>query len=135
MNRNNLYRKFENTFNREFIDEIIEKFIFTKNQLFEDRNLESVIDRYLSFESEKIRNQRRINDTQNEINRLRNGQKELLNYSVIKLRKENKLVSWLKNLDVRILYKLNNLLDIRNEFELVDNFKFNESKKERGIRM
>jgi hypothetical protein len=135
MNRNNLYRKFENTFNREFIDEVIEKFIFTKNQLFEDRNLESVIDRYLSFESEKIRNQKRINDTQNEINRLRNGQKELLNYSVIKLRKENKLVSWLKNLDVRILYKLNNLLDIRNEFELVDNFKFNESKKERGIRM
>ena len=135
MNRNNLYRKFENTFNREFIDEISEIFIFTKKQLFEDRNLESVIDRYLSFESEKIRNQKIINNTQSEINRLNHNQKELLNYSVIKLRKENKLISWLKNLDVRILYKMNSLLDIRNEFELVDNFKFNESKKERGIRM
>lgn len=133
MNINNLYLKFEKSLGREKIDSVVNQFNYIKNQLFEDRNMELVIGSYLELELHKIKKQQQINNLNSDLLEFESRKKELLNYSINILRKENRLINWLSNLDMETVSKLNNILDIQNEFHKVDMMKFNEIKKKRGM--
>ena len=133
MNVNNLYLKFEKTLGRKKIDDIVNQFTLIKNQLFEDRNIELVIGGYLELEVFIIKKQQEMNRIRNEMLDFEMRKKELLNYSVIRLRKENRLVNWLSNLEISVISQLNTILDIQEEYNKVDMMKFHESKSKRGI--
>ena len=67
-----------------------------------------------------------------EIQSLNQKKEEIINYSSNKLRYENKLISWLKNLNMSDISKLNSLININSEFNEVDRIKFEEQKRNRG---
>ena len=50
------------------------------------------------------------------------------NHSVNQLRKENRLLGWLDNLPTKELNDLKELVDIRLEFQQIDNKRFREKK-------
>lgn len=51
MNINNIYQKWEDKFSRSYIDEIYQNFQFIGNKLFEDRNLEDVLNTFFHYEN------------------------------------------------------------------------------------
>ena len=51
MNVNNIYRKWEGKLSRDYINDIYQKFEFIGNKLFEDRNLEDVLNTFFHYET------------------------------------------------------------------------------------
>ena len=132
MNRNNILIKWENSFKREYILEVISNFEYIRNILFDDRNIEDVINSYLLYEDLKNKKLEVINNFKSELNNIDRKKDDLINYSVNKLRYERKLKDWLKNINLNELYKLKNIVDIGREFNEVDKYKFEEEKLNRG---
>lgn len=132
MNRNNIIIKWENQFKREYIIEVISNFEYVRNVLFDDRNLEDVINSYLLYEDLKNKKLEMINNLKSELNTIDRKKNDLSNYSVNKLRYQSKLKNWLKNMNINEVYKLKNIVDIGREFNEVDRYKFEEEKSNRG---
>ena len=132
MNINNIYQKWEDKFNREYIDDIYQKFQFIGNKLFEDRNLEDVLNTFLHYENLVRMKHQQIKSLNEEIGVIQRKKGDLMNYSSDKLRYEKKLTNWLKNLPMSDISKLNSLININSEFNEVDRLKFEESKRNRG---
>ena len=132
MNRHNILIKWENSFKREYILEVISNFEYIRNILFDDRNIEDVINSYLLYEDLKNKKIEVINNFKSELNNIDMKKDDLINYSVNKLRYDNRLKEWLKNVNVNELYKLKNIVNISNEFNEIDKFKFEEEKLNRG---
>ena len=132
MNRHNILIKWENSFKREYILEVISNFEYIRNILFDDRNIEDVINSYLLYEDLKNKKIEVINNFKSELNNIDMKKDDLINYSVNKLRYDNRLKEWLKNVNINELYKLKNIVNISNEFNEVDKFKFEEEKLNRG---
>ena len=132
MNINNTYHKWENKFGREYINHIYKNLEFIGSTLFEDRNLEDVLDTFFHYENLIREKQNHLNSINEEIQSLNQKKEEIINYSSNKLRYENKLISWLKNLNMSDISKLNSLININSEFNEVDRIKFEEQKRNRG---
>ena len=132
MNINNIYQKWEDKFNRQYIDDIYQKFQFIGNKLFEDRNLEDVLNTFLHYENLVRMKHQQIKSLNEEIGVIQRKKGDLMNYSSDKLRYEKKLTNWLKNLPMSDISKLNSLININSEFNEVDRLKFEESKRNRG---
>lgn len=132
MNINNTYHKWENKFGREYINHIYKNLEFIGSKLFEDRNLEDVLDTFFHYENLIREKQNHLNSIDEEIKSLNQKKEEIINYSSNKLRHENKLISWLKNLNMSDVSKLNSLININSEFNEVDRIKFEEQKRNRG---
>ena len=132
MNINNIYQKWEDKINRSYIDEIYQNFQFIGNKLFEDRNLEDVLNTFLHYENLVRMKHQQIKSLNEEIGVIQRKKGDLMNYSSDKLRYEKKLTNWLKNLSMVDISKLNSLINIKSEFNEVDRLKFEEMKRNRG---
>ena len=115
-----------------YIKEIINDFDLIEKEFYEDRNKENVLNVY--FEYEKIIRDKylEIKKLNEDVNVLKRHKYDIKNYVINKLRNENKLVDFLKNKDRLILGRLKNVVDINNEYNIVDRIKFEEEKKIRG---
>ena len=115
-----------------YIKEIINDFDLIEKEFYEDRNKENVLNVY--FEYEKIIRDKHleIKKLNEDVNVLKRHKYDIKNYVVNKLRNENKLVDFLKNKDRLTLGRLKNVVDINNEYNIVDRIKFEEEKKIRG---
>lgn len=132
MNINNVYQKWEDKFNRDYIDKIYQNFQFIGNKLFEDRNLEDVLNTFFHYENLVRMKHQQIKSLNEEIGLIQRKKGDLMNYSSDKLRYEKKLTNWLKNLPMSDISKLNSLININSEFNEVDRLKFEEMKRNRG---
>lgn len=132
MNRNNVVRVFENFINKNYILSVIEKFLRVRELIFYRGDLEKIVENYLNFDKCIIENKKQIQKLNDEMNYYEKLKFELLNRTVIDLRRENKLVNWLDNLNMEELNELKNIVSIENEFKKIDNYRFNKSKSERG---
>ena len=115
-----------------YIKEIINDFDLIEKEFYEDRNKENVLNVY--FEYEKIIRDKHleIKKLNEDVNVLKRHKYDIKNYVINKLRNENKLVDFLKNNDRLILGRLKNVVDINNEYNIVDRIKFEEEKNVRG---
>ena len=115
-----------------YIKEIINDFDLIEKEFYEDRNKENVLNVY--FEYEKIIRDKHleIKKLNEDVNVLKRHKYDIKNYVVNKLRNENKLVDFLKNKDRLTLGRLKNVVDINNEYNIVDRIKFEEEKNVRG---
>lgn len=115
-----------------YIKEIINDFDLIEKEFYEDRNKENVLNVY--FEYEKIIRDKHleIKKLNEDVNVLKRHKYDIKNYVINKLRNENKLVDFLKNKDRLILGRLKNVVDINNEYNIVDRIKFEEEKNVRG---
>lgn len=132
MDKGNIYKKYEDIIRRDYIGEVIKRFERVRELLFYKGNLNDVVDGYLNYD-------RMINDINTQIKRMNNEKKiiedrkfELLNRSVLELRKEGKLIDWLDRLEINELRELKNIVKIDYEYKLVDDKKLNELKMIRG---
>lgn len=115
-----------------YIKEIINDFDLIEKEFYEDRNKENVLNVY--FEYEKIIRDKHleIKKLNEDVNVLKRHKYDIKNYVINKLRNENKLVDFLKNKDRLTLGRLKNVVDINNEYNIVDRIKFEEEKNVRG---
>ena len=132
MDKGNIYKKYEDIIRRDYIGEVIKRFERVRELLFYKGNLNDVVDGYLNYD-------RMINDINSQIKRMNDEKRiieerkfELLNRSVLELRKEGKLIDWLDRLEINELRELKNIVKIDYEYKVVDDKKLNELKMIRG---
>jgi hypothetical protein len=129
---NELIIKWSDKLGLEYVKNIIADFDFMEIEFYEDRNKKEVIDVFLMYEYDNRIRRKRIEEINNEIIKFDNMKSSIKNYIIDKLRNENKLVNFLKNKDRRVLGKINSICDINKEYNIVDNIKFEEEKRNRG---
>ena len=129
---NELIIKWSDKLGLEYVKSIISDFDFLEIEFYEDRNKKEVIDVFLMYEYDNRIRRKRIDEINNEIIKFDNMKIGIKNYIIDKLRNENKLVNFLKNKDRRVLGKINSICDINKEYNIVDNIKFEEEKRNRG---
>tara|TARA_Y100000385_G_C13084974_1_gene635976 strand:- start:1643 stop:2062 length:420 start_codon:yes stop_codon:yes gene_type:complete len=129
---NELIIKWSDKLGLEYVKNIIADFDFMEIEFYEDRNKKEVIDVFLMYEYDNRIRRKRIEEINNEIIKFDNMKSSIKNYIIDKLRNENKLVNFLKNKDRRVLGKINSICDINKEYNIVDNMKFEEEKRNRG---
>lgn len=129
---NELIIKWSDKLGLEYVKSIISDFDFLEIEFYEDRNKKEVIDVFLMYEYDNRIRRKRIEEINNEIIKFDNMKIGIKNYIIDKLRNENKLVNFLKNKDRRVLGKINSICDINKEYNIVDNIKFEEEKRNRG---
>ena len=132
MDKGNLIRKYESIIKRDYIVEIIRRFERVRELLFYKGELDKVVDGYLNYDRLINDYQKQIIQFNRDIKKLESLKFELLNKSVIELRKEGKLIEWLNNLNDNELNEIKNIVDVEGEFRKIDDYRFNESKKNRG---
>ena len=115
-----------------YIKEIINDFDLIEKEFYEDRNKENVLNVYFEYEKVIRDKHLEIKKLNEDVNVLKRHKYDIKNYVINKLRNENKLVDFLKNKDRLILGRLKNVVDINNEYNIVDRIKFEEEKKIRG---
>ena len=128
----NLVRKYGSIIRRDYIEDVVKKFERVRSIIFYNGDIEQIVDSYLHYD-------RLINDFNNNISKLKNDiekckkmKYEILNKSVLKLRSEGKLLEWLNELNDKDLNEIKGIVDIESEFKRIDDFRFNESKKNRS---
>lgn len=129
---NRLIIKWSDKLGLDYVKNIISEFDFMEREFFEDRNKEEVIDVYLMYEYNNRNRRRSIEEINNEIIKFDNMKNNIKNYIIDKLRNEGKLLNFLKNKDRKILGKINSVVDIKREYNIVDSLKFEEEKRNRG---
>lgn len=132
MEKGNLIRKYEGLFERNYINEVIKKFEKIRELLFYKEDLNKTIDQYLNYDKIVCEFNTSIKNLLGDIRKVENLKFELLNKSIIELRREGKLFDWLNNLNNNELMELKNIVNIDIEWRELDNYRFNESKKNRG---
>ena len=129
---NRLIIKWSDKLGLDYVKNIISEFDFMEREFFEDRNKEEVIDVYLMYEYNNRNRRRSLEEINNEIIKFDNMKNNIKNYIIDKLRNEGKLLNFLKNKDRKILGKINSVVDIKREYNIVDSLKFEEEKRNRG---
>ena len=115
-----------------YIKEIINDFDLIEKEFYEDRNKENVLNVYFEYEKVIRDKHLEIKKLNEDVNVLKRHKYDIKNYVINKLRNENKLVDFLKNKDRLTLGRLKNVVDINNEYNIVDRIKFEEEKNVRG---
>ena len=129
---NRVYIKWMDKLGESYVKKIISDFDFMEVEFYEDRNKEEVVDVYLMYEWENRNRRKSIENISNEIVKYERMKDDIKNYIIDKLRDEGKLVNFLKNKNRSVLGKINSVCDIKREYNIVDNLKFEEEKKNRG---
>ena len=129
--KGNLIRKYGGILRKEYIELVVDNFYKVKNYLFLKGDVEQLCDSYLHYD--KV-----INDLNNNISKMKREivkieglKKDIINKSVIELRNEGGLLNWLREMNFDELKIIKNILDIEREFEVVDNERFIEAKRNR----
>ena len=130
--KGNIYKKFEDTIGRNNIDNTFKDFETIKQMLYLEGNIEDLVMEYCNYQNHIIQLHKSIKEIQTNINQLTSKLQSIKNRSVTQLRKEGKLGKWLMNLSTNELNVLRNIVDIDNEFKQIDEYRFNEEKKNRG---
>jgi predicted nucleic acid-binding Zn-ribbon protein len=130
--KGNIYKKFEETIGRNNIDTTFKDFETIKQMLYLEGNIEDLVMEYCNYQNHIIQLHKSIKEIQTNINQLTSKLQSIKNRSVTQLRKEGKLGKWLMNLSTNELNVLKNIVDIDNEFKQIDEYRFNEEKKNRG---
>ena len=128
----NLVRKFENKLKRSYIEEIVNKFNKVRSILFYKGDIEQIVGSYLHYDKLIMEFNTNIQQLNRDIERCKKMKYEVLNKSVLQLRSENKLGSWLNELTDKELLELKNIVDIEKEYKIIDDYRFNKMKEERG---
>ena len=128
----NLVRKFENKLKRSYIEEIVNKFNKVRSILFYKGDIEQIVGSYLHYDKLIMEFNTNIQQLNRDIERCKQMKYEVLNKSVLQLRSENKLGSWLNELTDKELLELKNIVDIEKEYKIIDDYRFNKMKEERG---
>ena len=128
----NLLRKYGDIIKRDYIEEVVKKFERVRSIIFYNGDIEQIIDSYLHYD--RLINDFNINISKlkNDIEKCKKMKYEILNKSVLKLRSEGKLLEWLNQLNDKELNELKGIVDIESEYKRIDDYRFNESKKNRG---
>lgn len=129
---NKIHAKYVDKVDNNYINSIVDRFTFISNLIYDDRNIEDVVDHFLHLDLVKQQNMKRINELNQEIQKLDSNQDKLLNYPIENLRSEGKLIKLLINKPMADIHKLRNYVDIRQEFEQLDKLRFEEEKRNRG---
>jgi hypothetical protein len=129
---NRVYIKWMDKLGESYVKKIISDFDFMEVEFYEDRNKEEVVDVYLMYEWENRNRRKSIENIGNEIVKYDRMKDDIKNYIIDKLRNEGKLVNFLKNKNRSVLGKINSVCDIKREYDIVDNMKFEEEKQNRG---
>ena len=128
----NLVRKFENKLKRSYIEEIVNKFNKVRSILFYKGDIEQIVGSYLHYDKLIMEFNNNIQQLNRDIERCKQMKYEVLNKSVLQLRSEKKLGSWLNELSNKELLELKNIVDIEKEYKIIDDYRFNKMKEERG---
>ena len=128
----NLLRKYGDIIKRDYIEEVVKKFERVRSIIFYNGDIEQIIDSYLHYD--RLINDFNINISKlkNDIEKCKKMKYEILNKSVLKLRSEGKLLEWLNELNDKDLNEIKGIVDIESEYRKIDDYRFNESKKNRG---
>lgn len=129
---NRILIKWMDKLGKDYVSKVIDDFDFMEREFYEDRNKEEVIDVYLMYEFENRNRINQLESIQNEIVKYDGMKSSIKNYIIDKLRNEGKLVNFLKNKNRKVLGKINNVVDIKREYNIVDSMKFEEEKRTRG---
>jgi hypothetical protein len=132
MNKGNLIRKYEDVIKRDYITEIIRRFERIRELLFFKGDLEQLVNSYLHYDKLIDQFQKQMVQIQKDIQQLQSNKHQLINKSVLELRGDGKLMEWLNNLSTKELIELKDIVQIDGEFRKIDDYRFNESKKNRG---
>lgn len=129
---NRILIKWMDKLGSDYVSKIISEFDFLEREFFEDRNKEEVVDVFLMYEFNNRNRRKQLEEINNEIIKFDNMKSDIKNYIIDKLRSENKLVDFLNNKDRKVLGKINSIVNINREYNIVDNMKFKEEKRNRG---
>jgi len=132
MNKGNLIRKYEDVIKRDYITEIIRRFERIRELLFFKGDVEQLVDSYLHYDKLIDKFQKQTTQLQKDIQQLQSHKHQLINKSILDLRRDGKLIEWLDNLSTDELVELKNIVQIEVEFKKIDDYRFNESKRNRG---
>ena len=125
------YEVFGKQVTKEFIKDTVELFTEIHSYVrFDD--LEKVIKEFISDEISKNNLKIQIQTSNKRLIDKKNNQYGLINYSIIQKRKNGDLFRYLKTLKKKELDTLRELVDIDNEYSLVDRENYNQSKMNRG---
>ena len=128
----NLVRKYGSVIKRDYIESIVEKFKKVRELVFYKGDIEQIVDSYLHYDKLIDEFQKNIIQLQKDISVCKKKKYEILNSSVLRLRSEGKLGSWLNDLNESDLIELKNIVDIESEWRKIDDYRFNKMKEERG---
>ena len=128
----NLVRKYGSVIKRDYIESIVEKFKKVRELVFYKGDIEQIVDSYLHYDKLIDEFQKNIIQLQKDISVCKKNKYEILNSSVLRLRSEGKLGSWLNDLNESDLIELKSIVDIESEWRKIDDYRFNKMKEERG---
>lgn len=129
---NRIYIKWMDKLGENYVKKVISDFDFMEVEFYEDRNKEEVVDVYLMYEWENRNRRKSIENINNDILKYDRMKDDIKNYIINKLRDEGKLINFLKNKNRSVLGKINSVCNIKREYDIVDNMKFEEEKRNRG---
>ena len=128
----NLVRKYGSVIKRDYIESIVEKFKKVRELVFYRGDIEQIVDSYLHYDKLIDEFQKNIIQLQKDISVCKKNKYEILNSSVLRLRSEGKLGSWLNDLNESDLIELKSIVDIESEWRKIDDYRFNKMKEDRG---
>ena len=128
----NLVRKYQDILQRKYIEEITNKFNIVRSILFYNGDIEQIIDSYLHYDKLIIEFNNNIQQIKDNIANCQKQKFEILNKSVLQLKNENRLGSWMNELTDADLNQIKNILDVKKEYKLISDYRFNKAKEERG---
>ena len=128
----NLVRKYQDILQRKYIEEITNKFNIVRSILFYNGDIEQIIDSYLHYDKLIIEFNNNIQQIKDNIANCQKQKFEILNKSVLQLKNENRLGSWMNELTDADLNQIKNILDVEKEYKLISDYRFNKAKEERG---
>ncbi|MDC1433938.1 hypothetical protein N8147_00130 [Flavobacteriaceae bacterium] len=128
MDKGLILKRFDGKLNRQFVESIIKEFEVIREKLYVDGNPTEVVSQYLNHQLHIIELKKQIKELTTNISVMEQRMVSIKNHSVDQLRKENRLLGWLDNLPTKELNDLKELVDIRLEFQQIDNKRFREKK-------
>lgn len=128
----NLVRKYQNVLQRKYIEEISNKFNIIRNILFYNGDMEFIVDSYLHYDKLIIEFNNNIQDIRNNIANCEKQKFEILNKSVLQLKNENKLGSWMNELTDRDLNQIKDIVDVGKEYKLITDYRYNKKRDEKS---
>jgi len=128
MDKGLILKRFDGKLNRQFVESIIKEFEVIREKLYVDGNPTEVVSQYLNHQLYIIELKKQIKELTTNISVMEQRMISIKNHSVDQLRKENRLLGWLDNLPTKELNDLKELVDIRLEFQQIDNKRFREKK-------
>lgn len=131
-NYNKLFIKYGDKINKDYMNNVIDRYEKICDMLFEDRNKLEVLDSFFYNDVVKEDLIKKVNSIKEDIDLIDKKKNDLMDYCVNKLRYEGNLKKVLMNLSNNELSYLNSIVSLGKDFNEVDKMKFEEVKRNRG---